>query len=68
MDQTGKLAAAKEGARDFALKDDTQARLTASGVNASRGLNTPPGLYKARVVEAAGGKMSAQNQTAEIPK
>jgi hypothetical protein len=68
MDQTGKLVAAKEGAMDFALKGDP-ARLTASGVNAPRGLNTPPGPYKARVVvEDADGKISAQNQTVEIPK
>ena len=69
LDASGKLVAAKEGAMDFALKDDTLARLTASGVNATLGLNAPPGPYKVRVVvEDAEGKMAAQNQTVEIPK
>jgi hypothetical protein len=69
LDSSGELVAAKEGAMEFALKDDTLARLTASGVNASLGLNALPGSDKVRVVvEDADGKLAAQNQTVEIPK
>jgi hypothetical protein len=49
-----KLAAANEGAMEFALKDDTLRRLTASGVKASLGLNAPPGPYKERVATRTG--------------
>jgi VWFA-related protein len=69
FDNDGKIVAAKEGSMDFALKDDTYVRLTASGVNAGLTLNAPPGSYRARVVvEDADGKMAALTQTIEIPK
>ncbi|MGO9261065.1 MAG: VWA domain-containing protein [Bryobacteraceae bacterium] len=69
MDARGNLVAAKEGAMDLALKAETFARLTASGVNAALTLSAPPGPYRVRVVvEEAGGRMAALNQTVEIPK
>ncbi len=69
LDSSGKMVAAKEGAMDLALKDDTLARLTASGVNAGLTFAAPPGPYKLRVVvQDADGHMAAQNQTVEIPK
>lgn len=69
LDPSGKMVAAKEGAMDFALKDATLARLTASGVNAGLNLPAPPGPYRVRVVvQDADGKLAALNQTVEIPK
>jgi len=69
LDAGGKLVAAKEGAMDFALKQDTFARLTASGVNAGLTLTAPPGSYRARVVvEDADGKLASLNQAVEIPQ
>ena len=69
FDSAGKMVAAKEGSMDFALKDETFTRLTASGVNAGLTLAAPPGSYRVRVVVAdAEGKMAALNQTVEIPK
>ncbi len=69
LDTNGKMIAAKEGAMDFALKEDTFARLTASGVNAGLTLTAPPGAYHVRVVvEDAEGKMASLNQAVEIPQ
>jgi VWFA-related protein len=69
LDSTGKMVAAKEGAMELSLKDDTLARLTASGVNAGLMLAAPPGSYQVRVVvEDAEGKVAAQNQAVEIPR
>jgi VWFA-related protein len=69
VDASGKMIAAKEGAMELALKDDTLARLRATGVNATMGLNAPPGGYMVRVVvQDAEGKMAAQNQTVMIAK
>jgi hypothetical protein len=69
LDASGKMVAAKEGAMDLALKDDTLARLTASGVNAGLTFAAPPGPYKIRVVvEDADGKMAALNQAVEVPR
>ena len=68
-DSKGSLAAAKEGWMDFSLKEDTFARLTASGVNADLSLSAPPGPYEVRVVvEDAAGKLTALSQRVEIPK
>ena len=69
LDPAGKLVAAKEGAMDFALKQDTMTRLAASGVNAALTLGAAPGSYRVRVVvQDADGKLAAVNQTVEIPK
>jgi VWFA-related protein len=69
LDSSGKTIAAKEGAMELALKDDTLARLTASGVNAGLTFAAPAGPYTIRVVvQDADGKMASQNQTVEIPK
>lgn len=69
LDGSGKMLAAKEGAMDLALKDDTLAKLTASGMNAGLTFPVPPGAYRVRVVvQDAEGKMAAQNLAVEIPK
>jgi VWFA-related protein len=69
FDAGGKIVAAKEGAMDFALKDETFTRLTGGGVNAALTLNAPPGSYRVRVVVAdAEGKVAAINQNIEIPQ
>jgi VWFA-related protein len=69
LDAHGDMVAAKEGAMDLALKEETLARLTASGINATLTLNAPPGPYRVRVVvQEGGGRMAALNQTVEIPK
>jgi hypothetical protein len=54
---------------DLALKDDSLARLTGSGVNAGLKLAAPPGAYKLRVVvEDADGRMASQDRNVEIAK
>jgi VWFA-related protein len=69
LDAGGKMVAAKEGAMDLALKDDTWARLTASGINATLGFPAPSGPCRVRVVvQDADGKMASLNQTVEIPQ
>ena len=69
VDARGNMITAKEGAMEFALKDDTLARLKTGGVNATLALNAPPGAYMVRVVVAdAEGRMAAQNQTVMIGK
>jgi hypothetical protein len=69
LDGSGKMVLAKEGAMDLALKDDTLAKLTASGMNAGLTFPAPPGNYRVRVVvQDAEGKMAAQNLPVEIPK
>ena len=69
MDANGNLVAAKEGAMDLALKQENLARMQSSGINAALTLSAPPGPYRVRiVVQEAGGKMAALNQTVEIPK
>jgi len=69
LDSSGKMVAAKEGEMDLALKDDSLARLTGSGVNAGLKLAAPPGAYKLRVVvEDADGRMASQDRNVEIAK
>jgi VWFA-related protein len=69
LDGGGKMVAAKEGAMELALKDDTWARLAASGINATLGFTAPSGPYRVRVVvQDAEGKMASLNQAVEIPK
>jgi VWFA-related protein len=69
MNAQGEMAAAKEGAMDLALTEETITRLTASGVNATFTLSAPPGPYRVRVVvQDAFGRMAALNQTVELPK
>jgi hypothetical protein len=69
LDADGNIVAAKEGVVDFALKNETLPRLTASGLNAALSLTASPGRYRVRlVVQDADGKMASLNQTVEIPK
>ena len=69
MDARGNVVTAKDGAMDLALKEDSLARLTGSGVNATLTLSAPAGPYRIRVVvQEADGGMTALNQTVEIPK
>jgi hypothetical protein len=54
---------------DFALKDDTLARLTANGVKrVARAERAAGSLQRPGGGEDADGKMAAHNQTVEIPK
>jgi hypothetical protein len=63
------MITAKEGEMDLALKDDSLARLTGSGVNAGLKLAAPPGAYKVRVVvQDAEGKMASQDQNVDVGK
>ena len=69
LDSSGKMVTAKEGEMDLALKDDSLARLTGTGVNAGLKLAAPPGAYKLRVVvQDADGKMASQDQNVEVAK
>jgi hypothetical protein len=67
VDANGRMIAAKEGAMDLALKDETQARLNAGGVNAGLTFAAPQSPYTIRVVvQDADGRMASQNRTVEI--
>jgi VWFA-related protein len=69
LDTAGNIVAAKEGEMDLALKKDTLAKLTASGVSAGLRLSAPPGRYLARiVVQDADGKMASLNGAVEIAR
>jgi VWFA-related protein len=69
LDSGGNVVAAKEGVVEFALRNETLPRLTASGLNGALSLGAPPGSYRVRVVvEDAEGKLASLNQTIEIPK
>lgn len=69
LDADGNIVTAKEGEMDLALKKDTLAKLTASGVDAGLRLSARPGRYRARVVvQDADGKMASLNGNVEIPK
>ena len=69
MNEHGEMVAAKEGLMDLALTEETIARLTASGINATLGLSAPPGPYRVRVVvQESNGRMAALSQRVELPK
>jgi hypothetical protein len=68
IDGRGEMAAAKEAEMDFALKEETLARLTASGVYATLKLSAPAGAYRVRVVaQEKSGRMVAATQTVQLP-
>ena len=50
FDAQGKMAAAKEGRMDLALKPETYGRMTEKGINADLTFVVPPGVYKLRAV------------------
>jgi VWFA-related protein len=60
----GNFVAGKQGEIDLALKDDSFARLEASGINGSLDLQAPAGSYRLRTVtqEAVTGKLAASSQ------
>lgn len=63
----GEMVAAKEGAMELALHEETLARLTASGINATLRLAAPAGPYRVRaVVQDDGGRLTAVNETLEL--
>ena len=69
LDAAGNIVTAKEGEMELALKKETLAKLTASGVSAGLRLSASPGRYLARiVVQDADGKMAALNGAVEIAK
>lgn len=67
FDAQGNVAVAREGAMELALTEETSARLTASGVNASLLLTAPPGKYRLRVtVQEATGRIAAINRVIDL--
>jgi VWFA-related protein len=69
MNAHGEMVAAKEGAMDLALTEETITRLTATGLNATLNFSAPPGPYRVRVVvQDEHGRIAALNQTVELPK
>jgi VWFA-related protein len=68
FDSQGKMAAAKEGRMDLALKPETYQRLSGSGVNADLSFPMPPGVYKLRVVveEAVKGGIASSTYPIEV--
>jgi hypothetical protein len=52
---------------DFAMTNDTYARLSASGINAGLNLDVPPSKYRLRTVvqDAVEGKMASSTMSIE---
>lgn len=68
FDAGGKMVTGKEAQMQFALKPDSFARFSKSGINGDMSLEAPSGAYRLRVVaeEALHGEMSATTQTVQI--
>jgi len=68
LDSQGKMVAAKEGAMDLALKQETYDRLVKSGLNAELSFQAPPGVYALREVvqDTVGGKLSAATHSIDL--
>jgi VWFA-related protein len=68
FDEQGKIAAAKEGRMDLALKADTYQRLVRTGVNAALTFPMAPGVYKLRAVveEAVQGGIAASSYPVDV--
>ena len=69
FDRDGNLVAAKQRHLELRLRDATLARLLPSGLNIKTSLDLKAGTYLLRVVvhEAGSDRISALNQTVEIP-
>ncbi|MGA2606110.1 MAG: VWA domain-containing protein [Terriglobia bacterium] len=69
FDRDGNLVAAKQRHLELRLRDATLARLLPSGLNIKTSLDLKAGTYLLRVVvhEAGSDRLSALNQTVEIP-
>jgi VWFA-related protein len=68
FDAQGKIATAKEGRMDLALRPETYDRLAGTGVNAELTFQMPPGVYKLRAVvgEAVKGGMAASTYPIDV--
>ena len=68
FDAQGKMAAAKEGRMDLALKQETYDRLAATGLNAKLSFLLPAGDYKLRAVveEAVKSGIAASTYPVEV--
>lgn len=68
FDAGGKMVVGKEAQMQFALKPDSFARFSKSGINGDMSLEVPPGAYRLRVVveEALHGQMSATTLDVKI--
>jgi VWFA-related protein len=68
FDSGGKMIAGKEAQMQFALKPETFARFSKTGINGGLSLAAPPGAYRLRVVveEALAGQISATTQNIHI--
>jgi VWFA-related protein len=69
FDAQGNMAAGKEAQMQLALKPDSFARFSKSGIDGTMSLEAPPGAYRLRVVveEALHGEMSAATQNVQVP-
>jgi hypothetical protein len=70
FDTQGNFVTGKRGEMDFALKEESLARLEATGVNATLSLQPPAGSYRLRTVtqEALSGKIAASSQLVALPQ
>ncbi len=68
VDAHGSLVAAKEGAMDMALADESYTRFSAIGINLVGSLEASPGGYRLRAVLQDGveGKTSSLTQAVEV--
>ncbi|HEV2223170.1 MAG TPA: VWA domain-containing protein [Candidatus Acidoferrales bacterium] len=68
FDAQGKMVTAKEAQMQFALKPESFARFSKSGISGAMSLEAPSGSYRLRVVveEALHGEMSATSQNVQI--
>ena len=69
LDQQGEFLTGAEIALELALKDESLAELTKTGLDARLSLHAPPGEYRLRVVgmEMAKGRMGALTRRVVIP-
>jgi VWFA-related protein len=68
FDTHGNMVAGKEAQMQLALKPDTFARFSKSGIDGAMSLEAPPGTYRLRVVveEALRGEMTAASRNVQI--
>lgn len=69
FDAQGNMVAGKEAQIQLALKPDTFARFSKSGIGGAISLEAPPGAYRLRVVveEALHGETSTTTQNVQVP-
>ena len=68
LDEQGNFVMGTEGAIDFALEEDTYAKLAPNGLNTKLLLEAPPGRYRLRLIveEAGRGRITTSTKPVEV--